>query len=102
MSLTSVLADPRSALRQFLDAELPDVAVVRADCRAHRPAGVAVLRPVPPTGVRPAWGTLGAAIDHRLRLALSDSPSPGGAVSAGVELVMAPRMYRPGPVGAAL
>jgi hypothetical protein len=97
-----MLSDPDSPLRQFLASELPGVAAVRADCRARRPADLDVLRPEPPAGTRPAWGTLGAAVDHRLRLGLSDSTSLGGAVRAGVQLVAATRMDRPVRVGEAL
>jgi hypothetical protein len=89
VSLSSMLADAGSPLRRFLAVELPEMAAVRADCRARLPSDPDVRRPSPPPGVRPALGTLGAAIDHRLRLALSDRAPLRGTVRAGVALVAA-------------
>lgn len=76
MTLTSVLADPRSPLTLYLTEHLPDLAALRADYR--RQLGRAdVVQPLARQGTRPAYGTLGAAIDHRLRLALrDDAPLP--------------------------
>src|SRR4051794_24548529 len=82
-----MLADAGSPLRRFLAVELPEMAAMRADCRARLPLDPAVRKPTPPPGVRPALGTLGAAIDHRLRLALSDRAPLRGTVRAGVALV---------------
>lgn len=92
-----MLDDADSPLRRFLAARLPRLAAVRADCRARLPADPDIVLPAPPAGTRPAWGTLGAAIDHRLRLALSGRAPLGGAVRVGVEIVAAMS-----PVGAAL
>lgn len=102
MSLTSVLSNGSSPFRRLMAAELPDVAAVRAGYRARRPVGLDVVRPNPPDGTTPAWGTLGAAIDHRIRCMLSDARPTGGAVDAGVGLVDSPRMNRPAPVAGAL
>lgn len=97
-----MLKATRSPLRRFVEVELPDIAAVRADWRVRRPGGLPDIEPVPPKGVKPARDTLGAAIDHRLRLALSDSVHFGDSVRAGVAFVMAPQMARSAPIGAAL
>ena len=87
MSLTSVLADRSSPLRTLLDSELPALADLRASYRALQPVPLPVVLPDPPSGSRPAYGTLGAAIDHRLRLALTDNCNfRDGGVGAGVRL----------------
>ena len=75
---------------------------VRADWRARRPGGLPAIQPVPPEGVKPARDVLGAAIDHRLRLALSDSLRLGDSVRAGAAFVVAPQMARSEPIGVAL
>jgi hypothetical protein len=67
-------------------AELPGLKDLQAAYRAQRPAQISVLRPEPPGSVRPAWGTLGQAIDHPLRYAFSDQDEPSPAVSAGMML----------------
>lgn len=70
MSLTSMIDDKNSPLRRFLTGQLPDAAAVRAAYRATHRSSAPALLPVAGDAVRPAWHTLGAAIDHRLRLAL--------------------------------
>ncbi|MGW8847975.1 hypothetical protein ACWGNE_09340 [Streptomyces xiamenensis] len=51
---------------------------------AARAAQWPVSLPTPPPGVRPAWGTLGAAIDHRLRYAFTCQQVIDDAVREGV------------------
>jgi hypothetical protein len=86
MSLTSMLADKSSPLRKFMDGHFPDTAAVRTAYRAAMAASD-VLSPQPPDGGRPAWSTIGMAIDYRLRYALSNAPVPGGAVVHGVAAI---------------
>jgi hypothetical protein len=86
MSLTSSLDDRGSLVSQFMAAELPGLRELQAAYRARRPAAASALRAEPPEGVRPAWGTLGQAIDHRLRYAFADQDEPSSAVSAGMVL----------------
>jgi hypothetical protein len=102
MSLTSSLSDPGSALRKFLAVEAPGTASVRSSFLAARPPGLMVTRPLPPEGMKPAWGTLGAAIDHRLRLMLSDEISRDSAVTEGIGLSGTPLINRPQAVAGAL
>ena len=66
MSLTARLDDRDSSVSHFMAAELPGLKELQATYRAQRPAHAVALRPEPPAGIWPAWGTLGAAIDHRL------------------------------------
>ncbi|NEA60377.1 hypothetical protein G3I60_41000 [Streptomyces sp. SID13666] len=88
MSLTSLLDDPTSSLRRFMDAELPRAARLRAAFRAELPTATRPIRPIrpdPPAGRRPAWTTLGTAVDHRLRCALTGRTPDDGAVAAGID-----------------
>jgi hypothetical protein len=85
MSLTSLLADPKSPLSRFLATELPDGKGFSAAFRAIRPPDADAVRPLVPEGTRVPWGTLGAAIDHRIRYALSDRGLPTGAVALGMD-----------------
>jgi hypothetical protein len=89
MSLTSSLDDRGSPVSRFMAAELPGLKELQAAYRAQRTDHVSALRPDPPGGVRPAWGTLGQAIDHRLRYVFSDQGEPSRAVSAGMDLAAA-------------
>ena len=89
MSLTSQLDDRDSPVSRFMAAELPGLSEWQAAYRALRAAHIDALRPEPPGGVRPAWGTLGQAIDHRLRYAFADQGEPSSAVSAGMMLAAA-------------
>jgi hypothetical protein len=91
MSLTSCLDDRDSAVSRFMVAELPGLKDLQAGFRAQRLAHISALRPEPLGSVRPACGTLGQAIDHRLRHAFSDLDVPSPAVSAGM------RLAAPGP-----
>ena len=84
MSLTSCLDDRGSMVSRFMTAELPGVRDMQASYRATLPAGGEVLRPDPPGGTRPTWGTLGHAIEHRLRYAFADVAEPSPAVRHGV------------------
>jgi hypothetical protein len=86
MSLTSELRNPKSPISQFLSRELPDLAGFTAAFRSVRPSDAEALRPSAPQCERVHWGTLGAAIDHRLRYAFTDSGVPDGAVRAGMTI----------------
>ena len=90
MSLTSALDDRDSPISKFMAAELPGLKELQAAYRAQRPADTDALRPQPLEGIqRPAWGTLGQAIDHRLRYAFADRDEPSTAVSTGMVLAAA-------------
>ncbi|MFJ3086755.1 hypothetical protein [Streptomyces sp. NPDC086838] len=66
MSLTTGLRSPHSPLRRFLDRELSAGAgALRQNFRAQHRAEHILL---PPPGVGTEAGTVGMAIDHRLRL----------------------------------
>jgi hypothetical protein len=73
MSLTSQLNDPESLLSAFMAAQFPQVKEFSAVFRAVRPADGEALQPPVEAGTRVAWGTVNAAIDHRLRYAFADS-----------------------------
>lgn len=83
MSLTSGLHSPRTPLRRFLDRELSAGArPLRESLRAqHR--GAHVLQPRP--GVGTEAGTVGTAIDQRLRLAFTTAVPVDAATLGGVE-----------------
>lgn len=83
MSLTSLLDDRQSPLSQFMTAELPGLADLVTAYRVLLPAR-SPLRPEPPDGVRPDWGMLGQAIDHRIRYSFSDQGTPSEAARAGI------------------
>jgi hypothetical protein len=86
MSLTGCIRDRANPVRQFLDGELPGADVLRSSFRAKRPkTGLDVTLPYAPETVSPAWATLGAAIDHRLRFALGRGLRAGSTVELGVE-----------------
>jgi hypothetical protein len=85
MSLTSAIANRASPFSAFLEAELPKVRDLSAAFRAVRPPDGDALRPTAPEGVEPAWGTIGAAIDHRLRYAFADHGQPSESVEAGIQ-----------------
>jgi hypothetical protein len=93
MSLTSELDDAKSPLAAFMSAGFPQTRDLSASLRAACPSGAEPLRPEPPDGQRIAWGTLGAAIDHRLRYAFSNSREPSESVQHG--MATAPRLARP-------
>lgn len=86
MSLTAHLNDKKSPLRRLMDTRFPDVAPLRVSYREAVSKDLLVLVPTPPDGARPAWGTIGAAIDHRLRYSLASEADPGGAVVGGIQL----------------
>jgi len=85
LSLTSQIDSPDSPFTRFTALHLPRP---RAAMDTYRATARAAQRPVslptPPPGVRPAWGTLGAAIDHRLRYAFTCHRVIDGAVREGV------------------
>lgn len=64
--------------------QFPGTADALTIYRARLPVGVEAVRPALLAAVKPAWSTLGIAIDHRLRFALSASGLSGGAVTLGV------------------
>jgi hypothetical protein len=68
-------------------AEMPGLKELAAAYRAKRATVDAdALRPDAPEGTRPAWGTLGAAIDHRIRYSFADGDAPSRMVEAGMML----------------
>ncbi|WP_051774437.1 hypothetical protein [Streptomyces sp. NRRL S-237] len=84
MSLTSGLHCPRTPLRRFLDRELSaGPRPLQESYRRLQPAGP-VLQP--PSGVGTEAGTVGTAIDHRLRLAFTTAAPVDPAALAGIEL----------------
>ena len=84
MSLTRLLNDRNSALTQFMAAELPDTGAVLRGYRERLPAGgQALVVPRPPDGIRPASGTINAALDHRLRFSLAPAPA-ANSIARGV------------------
>lgn len=85
MSLTSELKDGESLLSLFMTAEFPGTRSLSAAFRAVRPADADTLRPVVPDGARVHWGTLNAAIDHRLRYAFTAAND----VPRGMSIVLA-------------
>ncbi len=84
MSLTSELKDTESPLSAFMAAEFPRVREFAAAFRAVRPDDAEALPPPAAAGTRVAWGTLNAAIDHRLRYAFSDSRALPETVEHGI------------------
>lgn len=82
MSLTSGLQSPRTPLRRFLDRELSaGPRRVRAVYRASLPYKPVLL---PGEGVGFEAGTVGTAIDQRLRLAFTAAAPLDGASVAGI------------------
>jgi hypothetical protein len=86
MTLTSQLRDPSSPLALLFATELPDVDVVVEKYRAWLPDTPPTVRPRATAGARVPWGTIGTAIDLRLRLALTGDPSEDEAVPRGIAL----------------
>lgn len=98
MSLTRVLADPCSSLSAFLDDHfpaIPDLAqLIGAQVANH------AIEPIREHGRPIAWRTIGAAIDHRLRLAFTpdaapkppgespENPAATNAIAAGVRYAL--------------
>ncbi|MEY9950319.1 hypothetical protein [Kitasatospora sp. GAS1066B] len=83
-----MIADKTSPLNTFLADELPGIATLRASYRSRtRRPHIPTQRPAPPTGqAAPDWGTLGSAVDHRLRFALRALNARDRSVAAGIEL----------------
>jgi hypothetical protein len=104
MSLTSGLNSPRTPLRRFLDRELSaGPKPLRENFRAqHRPERVLA----PPPGVGTEAGTVGTAIDQRLRLAFTAAAPVDEASMDGIDVaaMMGGRQAgeRMGTVGAEL
>jgi hypothetical protein len=84
MSLTSGLHSPRTPLRRFLDRELSAGAKpLRENFRTQHTA-LDVL--FPPPGVGTEAGTVGTAIDQRLRLAFTAAAPVDEASLSGIQL----------------
>ncbi|SEG85219.1 hypothetical protein SAMN05216223_12310 [Actinacidiphila yanglinensis] len=91
MSLTSQLQAKGSPLSTFLREHLPQIRPATDSFRnalADVEAGPLLL-PQAPAGVRPLWGTLGAAVDHRLRYAFTTARTWDTAVTLGVQAAAA-------------
>lgn len=83
MSLTQGLVSPRTPLRQFLDREVSaGVRPLRANYRSRLP-GTSLILPGP--GVGYEAGTIGTAIDQRLRLAFTSGVPVDAATLLGVD-----------------
>ncbi|GHJ19065.1 hypothetical protein ACH4LN_32020 [Streptomyces albus] len=96
MSLTSGLHCPRTPLRRFLDRELSaGPKPLRESFRAQHATDQVLL---PPPGVGTEAGTVGTAIDQRLRLAFTTASPLDGATLIG----MAQAGQWPGPAGPAM
>ncbi|MEW2467971.1 hypothetical protein AB0919_23570 [Streptomyces sp. NPDC046994] len=84
MSLVDGLRSPYTPLRQFMDRELPaGPKALRDSYRAQHRADHILL---PPPGVATEAGTVGTAIDQRLRLAFTALAPVDEASLAGIEL----------------
>ncbi|GHE78751.1 hypothetical protein GCM10018785_53610 [Streptomyces longispororuber] len=84
MSLTSGLHSPRTPLRRFLDRELSaGPKLLRESFRAQHRTDTLLL---PPPGVGTEAGTVGTAIDQRLRLAFTTTAPVDLATEAGIDL----------------
>ncbi|GAA3840835.1 hypothetical protein GCM10022226_74140 [Sphaerisporangium flaviroseum] len=82
MSLTYGLESPRTPLRRFLDRELSaGVRRLRATYRARLPSGPLIL---PGERVGTEAGTVGTAIDQRLRLAFTAAAAVDDATRIGI------------------
>ncbi|THA36065.1 hypothetical protein E6R18_01525 [Streptomyces sp. A1277] len=85
MSLTTGLRSPHSPLRRFLDRELSaGPSALRQNFRAQHRADHILL---PPPGVGTEAGTVGTAIDQRLRLAFTAAAPVDDAALIGIELI---------------
>ncbi|MGW7444969.1 hypothetical protein [Kitasatospora sp. NPDC054795] len=84
MSLTSGLSCPRTPLRRFLDREMSaGPKPLRENFRARYAAEPVLL---PPEGVGTEAGTVGTAIDQRLRLALTAAAPVDPATRLGIDI----------------
>ncbi|MFI0742654.1 hypothetical protein ACH4PU_31925 [Streptomyces sp. NPDC021100] len=84
MSLTSGLHSPRTPLRRFLDRELSaGPKRLRESFRAQHRTDTLLL---PPPGVGTEVGTVGTAIDQRLRLAFTTATPVDLATEIGIDL----------------
>lgn len=85
MSLTQGLTSPRTPLRRFLDRELSaGVRRLRGTYWAQLPTRPLIL---PEPGVGFEAGTVGTAIDQRLRLAMTQAVAIDAATTLGVRLL---------------
>lgn len=85
VSLTSQISAPDSLFAMFASRHLPRQRTVMDGYRTAARAAPAPRQPAAPAGIRPAWGTIGAAIDHRLRYAFTCRDIVDGAVRQGME-----------------
>ncbi|MFE0462553.1 hypothetical protein ACFW1A_25190 [Kitasatospora sp. NPDC058965] len=84
MSLTSGLSCPRTPLRRFLDREMSaGPKPLRENFRARYATDPVLL---PPEGVGTEAGTVGTAIDQRLRLAFTAAAPVDLATRLGIEI----------------
>ncbi|MFJ4681695.1 hypothetical protein [Kitasatospora sp. NPDC088783] len=96
--MTSQIDSPNSPFSRFGALHLPRPRTAMDSYRATtRTAQRPVTLPQPPPGVRPAWGTIGAAIDHRLRYAFTTQQAIDTAVKEGITYTAAwcTQMRRP-------
>lgn len=97
MSLTQGLESPRTPLRRFLDRELSaGVRRLRMTFRAQLPADPLVL---PGEGVGGEAGTVGTAIDQRLRLAFTSAAPVDAATVIGVDNICTTARWLAGDFG---
>jgi hypothetical protein len=73
MSLTSHIKDVDSPIREWLDSSLPNLGEALKTLRADMPRDLDARTIRPGAGVPP--GTLGTAIDYRIRYHLAITPS---------------------------
>lgn len=83
MSLTSHLANRESVVRQFFFEQFPNTRSVTREC-ARILAGASTIRP----NTTVPYGTLGTAIDYRIRYYFSITPSKDLVAWHGAALVM--------------
>jgi hypothetical protein len=80
VSLTAQLREPTSPLARFMAAQLPRAAAVAAAARAQLgPAGPLLGAPLEPGRRRPHAGTVGTALDLRIRYAFAPADLAGPA-----------------------
>ncbi|MFF6804586.1 hypothetical protein [Streptomyces sp. NPDC012616] len=87
MSVTSELSEPNSPLCRFMRRELPATARITASLRSRMPLRAPTV--APQSTQRPAYRSLGRAIDRRLRVAFGspiDSALQEGVLYAGLDV----------------
>lgn len=84
MSLTSHLADTQSPVRQFLRARLPVSRSLTKAATAQMAAATSIL---PPAWPGYPWGTIGHAIDYRLRFSFAVTPFAQLVAANGASMI---------------